>query len=383
MSNLSGIPKAALISIHDMLDNCARMQSGMEVLILAYMDGLYGGDNYCDEQAVNWIQAIAQAKGANASILWVDEPGKLHAWRFPPVVKAAMAAADMLICFPMDLVTEEIAEFRNYLEEANTWLVRNMAVTSTLLCTDWAQTPYELVSEIRHQSSKPFTHMASWILTDDNGTHLEGKLLDPQQRSGIPGMAYNSRRHDASHYLPFPEWCHPPINLKDVNGEFVFSAMLSWWTRYIGVPPTWSDPVRIVVKNSRIVEFKGGIEADKIRSFIKDMAKRVGDGMYNFDTLHFGVHPNAAVQDYQCPNILHKRIIDHSHTSNIHVHIGSAGSGPNYPYYPHITGDIRNATWKVNDTLVYDKGYLTCLEDPAVIAVAKKYPDRPGLPKRS
>lgn len=381
MSHLSGIPKAAVTSISDMLDNCAKLQPGMEVLILAYIDGLYGGDNYCDEQAVNWIQTIAQAKGANASILWVDEPGKLHNWRIPPIVKGAMRGADLMINFPMDLVTEEIAEFRAYIEEVQVRMVRNFAVTSTLLCTNWAQTPHELVSEIRHHSSRPFTHLAPFVMTDENGTHLEGKILDPVQRAGIPGMPYNSRRDECGHYLPWPEWVHPPINLKDVNGEFVFSAMLSWWTRYIGLPPTWTNPVRITVKDSRIAGIHGGAEADAIRSFLKMMAEKAGDGVYNFDTLHFGVHPNAVVPDYQCPNPLHKRIIDHSHTSNIHVHIGSAPSTPNYRYYPHITGYIRKATWKVGESLVYDKGHLTVLDSPEVRAVAAKFPDRPGIPK--
>ena len=41
----AGIPKAALIAIDDMLDCCAGIRSGQEVLILAETDGLYGGDN--------------------------------------------------------------------------------------------------------------------------------------------------------------------------------------------------------------------------------------------------------------------------------------------------------------------------------------------------
>jgi len=382
MSHQLGTPRAALISIGDMLDNCAKIKPGQEVLILAYIDGLYGGDNLVDEQAISWIQSAVQARGANASILWIDEPAVVHEWRFPPVVKAAMAGCDVMICHSMNLVTEEIAEFRNYLEEKKVWMVRNMASTSVLLCSDWAQTPYELVSEIRHQSAKPFTHLAPWVMTDENGTYLEGLILDPLKRPGIPGSAYNSRRADASHYLPWPEWVHPPVNCKDTNGEFVFNCMLSWWSRYIGIAPCWNDPIRISIKDSRIKEIKGGKEADALRRFLKVMAEKAGDGMYNFDTFHFGVHPNARIQEYQCPNILHRRLIEHSHSSNIHVHIGSAGSSLKYPYWPHITGDIRSATLKVGNTLVYDKGYLNALDDPAVLAVAKKYPGRPGLPQK-
>ena len=45
MSIVSGVPKQAIIAINDMLDNCARIKPGDEVLILANSEGLYGGDN--------------------------------------------------------------------------------------------------------------------------------------------------------------------------------------------------------------------------------------------------------------------------------------------------------------------------------------------------
>jgi len=69
-----------------------------------------------------------------------------------------------------------------------------------------------------------------------------------------------------------------------------------------------------------------------------------------------------------------KKIID------IHVHIGAEQEDKEtYPYWLHITGDIRTATWRVGDTLVHDRGRLMALGHPDVLAVAEKYPDRPGL----
>jgi hypothetical protein len=75
----------------------------------------------------------------------------------------------------------------------------------------------------------------------------------------------------------------------------------------------------------------------------------------------------------------YRRLIDHSHSSNIHAHIGAPPPTAEYPYWVHTTGDIRQATLKVGDTLIYDRGYLTALDNPAVKAVAAKYPGRPGL----
>jgi hypothetical protein len=109
------------------------------------------------------------------------------------------------------------------------------------------------------------------------------------------------------------------------------------------------------------------------------MVERLGDGVYNFNALHFGVHPQAFVGEHQCPNILYRRLIEHMHSSNIHVHIGAPPPTPAYPYWMHITGDIRTATFRVGDTLVHDRGHLTALDNPTVRAISAKYPGRPGV----
>lgn len=380
-----GIPQAAMVALTDMVDHCAEIKPGMEVLILAYKDGLYGGDNLVDEEAIAWTASVIESRGAHAAILWVDDPQKVHEWRYHPIVKGAIAGADMFINTTLDLAVEEIAEYRNHIEEVNTWMVRLFCPTAPLLMSDWAQTPHELVKMIRHISSKPFMQgdKSKFVMTDPNGTHIEGYTTGPKPRKGIPGMPYNSFRKDASKYLPFPEWVHPPVNCKEVNGVFFFNCMLSWWSRYIGIQPEWAEPIRVDVKDSRMVKISGGREADALKRFLDSMIEKVGDGIYNFDTFHFGIHPNAAIQAYQCPNVLYRRYIEHSHTCNLHVHIGSAPGNEKYNFYPHITGDIRNATMKVGDMLVYDNGWLCCLDDPDVLAVAAKYPGRPGIPARA
>ena len=379
MTSQLGVPAGALIAINDMLDHCAKIKSGQEVLILAQIDGLYGGDNLVDQEAIAWIQASVQERGARASVLWIDEPAVPHKWRFPPIVKAAMLGCNVLINHSFDLVTEEIAEFRDYLAEYKIWMVRNFATTAPLLCTAWAQTPYELVSEIRYQASLPFKAGLKFIMTDENGTHLEGTIVNPAKRVGVPGMPYSSRREEAGYYLPWPEWVHPPVNISNTSGIFIFDCMLSWWPRYIGISPYLNKPIRLAIENNRITKIEGGEEAAAFKSFLSSMRKRVGDGVYDFNTFHFGVHPQAIVAPHQCPNILYRRVIEHSHSSNLHVHIGAPPSNPTYPYWMHCTGDIRCPTLKVGDTLVYDKGHLNALDNPVVKAVAKKYPGRPGL----
>ncbi|MFC2020763.1 hypothetical protein ACFLU1_03105 [Chloroflexota bacterium] len=379
MGNQIGIPVGAAVAINDLLDQCAKIKPGQEVVLLTHFDGLYGGDNLVDQEAMSWIQSAVQLRGANASVLWINEPARIHAWRVPPVVKAALLACDVFISNSFDIAYEDVEEFKQLVWEKNLRMIRNFATTGSLLCTSWAQTPHELVTEIRYQAALPIQEGLKWLLTDDNGTNLEG-VIEPAFNPHHPWFTtYSVRREEGGGYLPWPEWVVPPIRLSDTQGTFIFDRMLSWWSRYIGISPFFNEPIRLSIKDGRIIEIVGGVEADALSRFLAAMRERLGEGVYDFNCLHFGVHPQAAVGAQQCPNIIYRRLIDHSHSSNIHVHIGAPPSTPAYPYWMHCTGDIRTATFRVGDTVVHDRGYLTALDNPAVRAVAAKYPNRPGL----
>jgi len=375
----SDIPEPAATAIADMLDECAGIEPGQEVLILAYRDGLHGGDNLVDEEAIQWIETGVRERGANASVLWADERSTVHEWRFPPIVKAAFAASDIMINNTLDLSFEELLEFKRFTWSEKKLFVRNFATTAALLRTRWAQTPQRLVNEIRYQAARLVEADSPFRLTDPNGTHLEGTIL-PAYHADHPWFTtYAVRREEVGYYRPWPEWMHPPINVSGTTGTFVFDRMLSWWSRYLGISPYFAEPVRLSIEDNRIVAIEGGEEAAALRRFLEELERRLGKTARNFDALHFGVHPNASVEESECPNILYRRLIEHAHTSNIHVHIGVPELTEGYPYWVHITGDIRKAAFVVGDTVIHDEGYLTALEHPAVQAVAAEYPGRPGL----
>jgi hypothetical protein len=381
----NAIPNAALTSIADLLDRTLYVKAGHKVLVVAYLDGLYGGDNLVDRDAIHWIAQELESRGAIPEVLWVDAPAHMHAWEFPDAVREAMARNDRMIYHSFDLVVEEIIAFRKHIYEFvrtptkpgnNITAVRNMATTGPLLCTEWAQTPYELVSEIRHQAGKRIQALVGekWELTDPLGTRLSGVILPCTSGFG----SYDARRERRTQ-TPWPEWVVPPIHLSETSGTFVFDRTLSWWSRYIGISPYFERPVQLVIQNNKIVSIEGGSEADAIRRFLKDIEGRTAGGVYDFDQMHFGVHPQAHVAEHQCPSVLYRRLIEHCHTSNFHVHVGSPIATQDYPYWPHITGDIRHPTFRIEDTLIHDAGRLTVLDDPAVKAVADRYPGRPGL----
>jgi hypothetical protein len=273
-----------------------------------------------------------------------------------------------------------IEEFKPIIETAiehNVTFCRNFATTPGLLISPWAMTPHELVSEIRYQACVPFGKGGMpYKIMDDNGTHIEG-MIAPPSHPRFPD--YTQRRNEGPGYRPFPEWVFPPINVQDSNGTVVFDRMLSWWSRYIGIPSVFAKPIKLTVENNRITKIEGGDEARALQRFLKYLEPKFGDAVYNFPEIHSGVHPQANVPKQQCNNPLIRRIINHSDACNIHFHIGAVGPAKEYPYWVHITGDIRSATWLVGDQVIHENGHLTALDHPKVKEIAAKNPDRPGL----
>lgn len=159
----------------------------------------------------------------------------------------------------------------------------------------------------------------------------------------------------------------------------VFDRTLSWWSRYIGIPPVFNSPVRLVIENNRIIRIEGKDEADALRSFLKSIEPKRREDAYDFLEIHAGVHPQPIVAPQQCDHPLIRRFVDHSGSYNVHFHFGAQKPRPEIPYWFHITGDIQTATWKVGEHVIHDRGHLTALDHPRVKEIAAKYPGRPGL----
>src|SRR5512139_743388 len=126
MKKTEGMTSGTALAINDLLDNCAEIKAGQEVVLLAHLDGMYGGDNLVDPQVIAWLQAAIRHREANASVLWIDEPAKLHAWRIPPVFRAALETCDVFINHSFDIVAEEMRLSKIAVSHGTT-LVRNFA----------------------------------------------------------------------------------------------------------------------------------------------------------------------------------------------------------------------------------------------------------------
>ena len=104
MNSVPLIPKQAAIALGDLLDNCAKVKPGMNVLIVAANDGLYGGVNIVDQETIAWVQAAVLQRGGDGTVIWTDIPSRpailwgegadpSKAWRVPPVVANPISGA--------------------------------------------------------------------------------------------------------------------------------------------------------------------------------------------------------------------------------------------------------------------------------------------------
>ena len=367
------IPARAALAVADMLDNCAQIQPGQHVLVLCGVDGLHGGRNLVDEQAVSWIQTGIQLRGAHATVLWADMP--LHpdvywsrdsdavpAWDLPPTVKGAMAGADLVINQLTDYWTE--GELRDRVPN----YFYNMATTAGLLTSAWAITPWELVAEIRVQAAAMVTRGASWRITHPNGTNIRGTVGDRL----MPG--YFERRHG-----PFPEGVFPSLPTVGAEGVVIFDLNGPHWARHIGLPLRYAEPVRMIVQDGKIKEIHGGAEAEIWRNFLKSLSKHLGDNAYAMRGFHGGAHPYGKVGEQECPDPFYRAFIEHHGAHSIHFHIGNSHDSPDYPFNVHASAEMHEATVQIGDKIVYEHGRLTAFDHPKVREIAARYPDRPGV----
>jgi len=213
------IPRGAAIAIDDLLDHCAEIKAGQEVVLLAHIDGTCGGDNLVDPQVISWLQAAVQHRGANPSVLWIDEPDKPHAWRIPPVYMAALAASDVFISHSFDLTTEEFYAIRETAVEHHVTLVRNFATNA--VASQYGLGPDTLRAGVP-DSLSGCHRFSGRIAVPVDGMKMGHTWKAPLPRAWVRGLrprAYTDWRKDGLSYRPFPEWVYPLICVRIRQGS--------------------------------------------------------------------------------------------------------------------------------------------------------------------
>ena len=193
-----------------------------------------------------------------------------------------------------------------------------MATTASLLSSNWALTPYELVSEIRIQANALAKPGAKWVMTHPNGSHLEGYVVKPED------MDDYAHYRDIGVYCPFPEGVWSSIRARDAEGVGIINEIGVIWARHIGVPCPFKQPVKVFIEKGYIKKFEGGDEAETLTRFYNSSQSISANAAYEVRGFHGGVHPSAILEPHQCPNAPYRHFIEHHHWSSFHFHMGNS-----------------------------------------------------------
>ncbi len=292
----------------------------------------------------------------------VANPGPLFHEPPPPVVEA-MLAADTVIDVGAHLWGHTWATFVSMTEYLTKGILVAPPVGPEIFTSRAATFPRDLLYAIQLRLFETLQQPDGTRIrvTSPNGTDLLGEVWQNRTGQGwgsIAGLMPGD-------FLVWPPGVVGFLPPKGLDGIAVFES-------YVGLGKT-TQPVQYVIERQRIVETKGGPEADQIRVMIAD-AKH---GDYVAEIM-FGVNPASRVDLTQRPVSLEAE----RSPQTLHIGIGDeklAGStlravrsdGTTF----HLDGMMIYPTLEVGTSLVLDHGRLPFLEEKGFRALAAEFGD--------
>jgi hypothetical protein len=171
----------------------------------------------------------------------------------------------------------------------------------------------------------------------------------------------------------------PSLPTVGAEGVLVFDTTGPHWARHIGVPCEFSAPVRVTLEQGQVTGIQGGAEGDVLRDFFAALAHHLGTAAYQMRGFHGGAHPHALVSEQECPDPYYRAFVEHHGAHSMHFHLGNSHFAERYPYNVHVSAELKGATVKIGESVVYEKGRLTAFDHAEVLKVGARYPGRPGV----
>jgi hypothetical protein len=350
---------------------CGGVKEGMNVLILNMINDPF---HPVDEMVVHAMATIAQEAKANVQILWTTGMEKSWWSDIPPIVLAAMSAANIVINHTS--INRPLKAVRELMFGKGVVNLRNSASTVEIMSSEWARFPFELSEEIMYRVGERFEAAQNWRVVHPNGTDISGRIGRPSAtQTGI--TTYNVRRGTTRNRL-FPQGPHNVMTSVGANGIIVFDRTLPREARHLGVPERkFSMPLKITVENNRMVHFEGGPEATAYKRFYEALVPHIGEDAWNVSSFHAGMHPKARVYESseKSPDLYNRG--RHSNPATMHFHLGGSKEvvDYDYPYMWHLSNEIDKATIYLDGEKLYDDGYLTVLDDPGLRQFTSRFGD--------
>lgn len=312
--------------------DCAGVRRGTKFYVVSERGAV-------DEAVVSAIVAAGLDANADVREVWGGKIPKDKPNDIPTNVLEAYRNGEVIVSHYPSLKREAL--FEHFGNETRV-RVPNRARTIALLSSDWGRFPYTLQRALAAALDTSMKPGAKWTLTSPSGTDLRGTFA---AAGSEVGAAFFVDTDEGRARRNFPGGVHSPHNSIDVSGvivcDYIDNVEMS----------AENEPLRVEVKDGRIVAMTGGDPAGAARKLVEST-----DGW--IDSWHAGVNPRTEVPVARRENGREWFSYTHCSPDINHLHLGRTHDTTNIACFNH--------TLKIDGSTYYRDGELAYLDTPAL-----------------
>lgn len=314
-----------------------------------------------DRESLEVAAAAIQEVGAEFTLIYIRPPKLAHNDPPPPVVQALYHSDVFASVYPLFIGHCPAALRARWDYGARQ---TDLLAMPGLFASEWARYPVELFNATARKVLQQMEGGKYLRVTDPLGTNIKANY-DLNLLAGAVTACRDG-------YVTPGMRCTFPLGTFGIypgGGEGGSSdgvAVFQYWWYF---PGKLSQPVKLTVKNRRVVAIEGGKEAEAIKALMDSHP----NGRHHAEIM-FGLNPKAAVGRYMEEGT---HLFPERHAGILHMGWGNSLvlSGPVWASV-HTDGMIMKPTLTVDDKrVIIDNGRLTALDAPELRELAKKYGD--------
>ncbi len=328
--------------IDNLLQRCARVQSGQTLLII----GESGENTYFDHDLCRMVQQAANARGIHTTVEYA-RPGADASSSLPVRLSKKMASADVTLFFSR--LGDQI---RFMVSPGQGSKVMCYTLTKAHLGAPFATLNHHKMTAMQQILETRIRNASHYQITTRCGTRLTGEIISDNRKN------YRTEFHVEL----FPTMIFPPINCHRLAGDLTLSRFItSTSTRaYADSVLMIESPVTARVENSVIVALDG--DSDTVRLIDRQLNRGgalSGGDPYVLHSWHTGINPGTFFDGDPLADLEYWGTVAYGSPRYTHLH--AAGRAPGDVAYHLIDATIR-----FDDELLWHHGQFVFLDTPQI-----------------
>jgi leucyl aminopeptidase (aminopeptidase T) len=287
-------------------------------------------DTATDPVVWQGIAAASSARGLTPTIA-IMTPRAHHQDEPTPAVAKAMTESDIFFEVPTKAMAHSLAD--KSAQDLKRKAIRMEETTYEMLTTGGVTADHKEMEKLGIRVENAMNAGKNIHITSEFGTDLTAKL------SSVPCVASTGRcRTEKGHYhTSFPAGeCAHGTEQPTANGIIVWDTS----AHQVGI---LKEPIKLTIKNNRVVKMEGGAQATQLREYIETYGD---ENRWNCPAeISPGLNPNARVRGIMRED---KKLLGACHIAT--------GNGSGLRSNIHIDGIIRRPTITVDDKTVIENG---------------------------